>query len=188
MGNGFEHAHQESSNDYHSIHANQKTLKKATKEQIFTEPQLKSAAEAKRKYIGMYLGSELPEKMMTYVIETSQHLGHDLAVISFERNTTIDELLAPYAETLEENNIKLKKVKLTGQPISELKKYLKNHRDIAFLACKDSGFLGRSYMSGDHAKLNLPVPLVVVTTDQDESVQLPVQSPESKGAKPTKVA
>lgn len=187
MAKGLSHAHDEGNLNF-SIKSTDGKVTNATTEQIFSEPQPNPLNENnKRKYIAMYLGSDLPEKMMAYVIESCQHLNHDLAVISFEQNATTDESLAPYKEVLEESNIKVKKVKLSGSPMPELNKYLKSHRDIVFLACKDSGFLGRSYMSGNHAKHSLPVPLVVVTTEQQEQSNTPIETIELSSKK-TKVA
>lgn len=188
MGKGFEHAHNEDNLNF-SVKSYTGAPTKASVEQVFTEPQLKNESrKSKRRYIAMYLGSDLPKSMMKYIIESCQHLGHDLAVISFEQNETTEEALAPYKQELETNNIEVKKVKLSGHPMQELNKYLKSHRDIAFLACKDTGFLGRSYMSGNLAKISLPVPLVVVTTEKQADSVTPIEESNKKNISQTKVA
>lgn len=165
MAKGFEHAHNEDNLNF-SIKSYNGTTTKASESQVYVEPQIKQENKnSKRRYIAMYLGSDLPESMMTYLIDSCHQVGHDLIVLSFEQNSTTDKTLAPYMQELEKNDIRIKKVKLSGEPIQELTKYLKTHRNIEYLACKDSGFLGRSYLSGNIAKLSLPIPLVVVTTN-----------------------
>lgn len=129
--------------------------------------QTKEAAKTKtkRQSIAMYLGSELPAHLMDYMIETCISLDHDLKVLTFESSNVSQELLEPYQAVLAEKNITMQKTKLTGNPMAELNRHLKGHPEIVFLACRDSGFIGRSYLSGNPAKINLSVPVVVVSED-----------------------
>ena len=60
---------------------------------------------------------------------------------------------------------------LTGEPVAGLARYLRSHPEVAFLACKDAGYLGRSYVYGSQSqkKNSLPVPVVVITTAAESS-------------------
>jgi hypothetical protein len=61
-------------------------------------------------------------------------------------------------------------VVLSGEPISGLKRYLRGHPEVAFVACKEAGYLGRSYLNGSQANNALPVPVVVVAASTESSV------------------
>jgi hypothetical protein len=120
------------------------------------------ARNKNRRYVAMYLGSELPAAMMNYVIDTCASLDHDLTVLTFESAAIADALLKPYTERLAEKGITINTAKLTGEPIQGLARYIRSHPEVAFMACKDSGYLGRSYLNGTLQKSGLPVPVVVV--------------------------
>ncbi|MGB5457137.1 MAG: hypothetical protein WBO18_14385, partial [Gammaproteobacteria bacterium] len=121
-----------------------------------------AATASTRRRIAMYMGSELPASIMNYVIETCSSLEHDLTVLTFESNSISNALLEPYTEILTGKGIEMQIVKLSGEPIPGLARYLRSHPEIAFMACKDTGYLGRSYMNSTQAKNALPVPVVVV--------------------------
>jgi hypothetical protein len=123
------------------------------------------AVKKTRRRVAMYMGSTLPPKMMDYVIETCSSLDHDLTVLTFETSAVSSALLEPYVKQLEERGITLETVKLSGEPITGLARYLRNHSEIAFMTCKDTGYLGRSYINGTQARNALPVPVVVVVVD-----------------------
>lgn len=118
-----------------------------------------------RRRIALYLGSELPSTMMDYVIDTCSSLDHDLTVLTFESGRVTSALLEQYNQRLEDNEINMEVARLSGEPIKGLARYLRNHPEIAFMACKDSGYLGRSYMNGAQLKSALPVPVVVVVVN-----------------------
>ena len=118
-----------------------------------------------RRRIALYLGSELPSTMMDYVIYTCSSLDHDLTVLTFESGRVTSALLEQYNQRLEDNEINMEVARLSGEPIKGLARYLRNHPEIAFMACKDSGYLGRSYMNGAQLKSALPVPVVVVVVN-----------------------
>ena len=61
------------------------------------------------------------------------------------------------------------------QPVVDLilDRWLRSHPEIAFLACKDSGYLGSSYLNGRQSKNELPVPVVIVTTKGEGAQALP---------------
>lgn len=124
-----------------------------------------SAVKNTRRRVAMYMGSTLPAKMMDYVMETCSSLDHDLTVLTFETGAVSSALLEPYVKQLEDRGITLEAVKLSGDPIPGLARYLRNHSEIAFMACKDTGYLGRSYITGTQVKNALPVPVVVVVVD-----------------------
>jgi hypothetical protein len=117
--------------------------------------------------VALYLGSELPGEVMDYVIQTCGSLQHNLTVLTFESENTARALLQPHKGALENAGVEMKLVTLSGeQPMMGLNRYLRRHPEIAFLACKDSGYLGHLFMKGMQNKNALPVPVVVVTTDK----------------------
>ena len=115
--------------------------------------------------IALYLGNELPPEVMDYVIQTCARVQHELTVLTFETENCARALLEPHRKALEAAGVDMKLVVLSSeQPIAGLKRYLRSHPEVAFLACKDTGYLGRSYLSGTRNQNSLPVPVVVVTT------------------------
>jgi len=121
--------------------------------------------------VALYMGSELPPEVMDYVIETCARLGHDLTVLTFQSLGAGRALLRPHYDALNEAGVEMKIEVLTGDSVTGLARYLRSHPEFAFLACKDSGYLGRSYLKGTQRKDALPVPVVVVTTlDEGENV------------------
>jgi hypothetical protein len=129
-------------------------------------------ARSKARRVALYMGSELPAEVMDYVIETCVRLHHELTVLTFESESTAYAVLAPHQEDLKKAGINMKLVKLSGQTIPGLSRYLRGHPEVAFLACKDSGYLGRSYLTGTQRKNAIPVPVVVVTTGVEAGKQL----------------
>lgn len=123
--------------------------------------------------VAMYLGSELPPTMMDYVIDTCASLEHDLTVLTFESDMVSSALLNPYSERLQAKGIDMEIARLSGEPVKGLARYLRSRPEIAFLACKDSGYLGRNYMNGTQLKSALPVPVVVVVTDPSATESRP---------------
>jgi hypothetical protein len=134
-----------------------------------------------RRRVAMYMGSELPAAMMDYVIDTCASLDHDLTVLTFEGRNIADNLLAPYADALAEKGIAIDVAKLSGEPVPGLARYLRGRPDIAFMACKDTGYLGRSYLNGTRAGNTLPVPVVVVVTDPAAAPAQPAQQGIEEG-------
>ena len=139
------------------------------------------AVKKTRRRVAMYMGSTLPAKMMDYVIETCSSLEHDLTVLTFETGPVSSALLEPYMKQLEERGIELETVKLSGEPITGLARYLRNHSEIAFMTCKDTGYLGRSYINGTQARNALPVPVVVVVVDPKAAEAQPAVQGEEAG-------
>ncbi len=139
------------------------------------------AVKNTRRRVAMYMGSTLPSKMMDYVIETCSSLDHDLSVLTFETGAVSSALLEPYVKQLEERGIALEAVKLSGEPIPGLARYLRSHSEIAFMACKDTGYLGRSYINGTQVKNALPVPVVVVVVDPKAAEARPAVQGEETG-------
>ena len=139
------------------------------------------AVKKTRRRVAMYMGSTLPAKMMDYVIETCSSLEHDLTVLTFETGPVSSALLEPYMKQLEERGIALETAKLSGEPIAGLARYLRNHSEIAFMTCKDTGYLGRSYINGTQARNALPVPVVVVVVDPKAAEAQPAVQGEDAG-------
>mgnify|MGYP000166857969 FL=1 len=127
-------------------------------------PRVGAASNARR--IALYLGSELSPEVMEYVIDTCSRMRHELTVLTFQSVISARVLLDPYREALEAAGVDMQVESLTGDPLTGLRRYLRSHPEVAFLACKDAGYLGRSYLYGtqNQKKNYLPVPVVVITT------------------------
>jgi hypothetical protein len=126
----------------------------------------RGAAGRNAQRVALYMGSELPPEVMDYVIQTCARLKHELTVLTFGPENAGRALLQPHEEALRAAAIDMKLVSLSGETVTGLNRYLRSHPEIAFLACKDSGYLGRSYLMGIQQKNALPVPVVVVTTQK----------------------
>lgn len=141
--------------------------------------EVKAGAEqdvkSRSRRVALYMGNELPLELMEYVVDTCERLQHELVILTFESKRASEKLLKPYQQLLDEAGVKLHMVNLTGDPLIELKHYLGKHPEIAFLACKDSGYLARLYLNGLQKAHSLPVPVVVVATSDEngEKVQIP---------------
>ncbi|MBT9568737.1 MAG: universal stress protein [Thiobacillus sp.] len=122
-----------------------------------------------RQQVALYMGSELPADMMHYVIQTCSRLKHGLTVLTFQSDVAARALLAPYADELAAAGISMKTVLLTGDPVSGLARYLRRHAEVAFLACKETGYLGRSFLNGTQRQDILPVPVVLVATHEESA-------------------
>lgn len=126
-------------------------------------------ANSNARRVALYVGSELPAEVMDYMIETCARLRHELTVLTFQSESAGKALLQPYQQALAAAGVDFQMVTLNGDPISGLQRYLRSCPEVAFLACKDSGYLGRSYLNGTPGKNAMPVPVVVVTTSTNGS-------------------
>jgi len=140
----------------------------------------KTGKQARR--IALYVGNELPAEVMEYVIETCSRLQHDLTVLSFQTDTTGRDLMAPHLEALADAGIDMELITLSGEPITGMARYLRRRPDVAFMACKDSGYLGRSFLHGTQRKNVLPVPVVVVTTKKPGETEEQTAPAKDNGA------
>jgi len=170
MMNGFEHAN---AGEYMSMRQKAAHLNNAPVNAASESLQSTSldATSAKRRRVALFLGSELPGEVMDYVMQTCQNLKYELSVITFQTENTANNLLKSYQSALADAGIDMKLVALTGDPIARLSRYLKSHPEIEFLACKDTGYLGHSYINGPKDKNLLPIPVVVVETKQGEAAR-----------------
>ncbi|MCA1804702.1 MAG: hypothetical protein LC646_05035 [Xanthomonadaceae bacterium] len=137
---------------------------------------------AKRR-IALYMGMELRADMMDYVIQTCSRLDHDLTVLSIESNQAVCAMLDPFRDALKAEGIDLRVKYLTGDPIRGLGRYLRDHPEIAFLACKDTGYLGRSILKGTQRENALPVPVVLLGDAQVSALQhdqTPATTPQAR--------
>lgn len=130
---------------------------------------------AARPQVGLYLGSELPDDVMQYALQTCERLNHGLTVLTFQAESEAEALLAPYRTALEAASIELRLVPVTGEPPAPLAQALRRRPEIAFLLCNESGYLGNGLMNGRVRKDAMPVPVVLVTsqnadlaTEQDQ--------------------
>jgi hypothetical protein len=121
--------------------------------------------------VALYLGSELPKEVMDYTVQTCARLRHDLTIVTFESRNTANSLLDPFRKTLEEAGVDMKLAVLAGDPLPRISHYLRSHPEVAFLACKDVGYLGRSYMNGTLQSNKLPVPVVVVASKGEAAAE-----------------
>lgn len=126
-------------------------------------------ATRERQQVALYMGSELPAEIMHYVVETCGRLKRGLTVLTFQSDSTARALLSPYADELAGAEIAMKIVPLTGDPVSGLARYLRRHSEVAFLVCKETGYLGRSFLNGTQRQDILPVPVVLVATREDNT-------------------
>ena len=139
-------------------------------------------ASGERKQVALYMGSELPTDMMHYVVQTCGRLKHGLTVLTFQSDSAARALLAPYADELAQAGITMKTVLLTGDPVSGLARYLRRHPEVAFLACKETGYLGRSFLNGTQRQDVLPVPVVLVATHEESAMSAPQSQPQQDSA------
>jgi len=135
-----------------------------------TPTPIQSAPE--RQQVALYMGSELPADMMHYVVQTCGRLKHGLTVLTFQSDAAARALLSPYADELAAAGITSKTVLLTGDPVSGLARYLRRHPEVAFLACKETGYLGRSFLNGTQRQDILPVPVVLVATHEENAKKM----------------
>jgi len=129
-----------------------------------------NACAVPRSQVGLYLGSELPESVMQYVLQTCLRLHHGLTVFSFQSQREIDALLAPHHAALASANVAVRSVVLSGDPVKALASALKRRSEIAFLVCNESGFLGHRLTRGTMSSDSLPVPVVLVAA-RDQAVE-----------------
>ena len=116
-----------------------------------------------QKQVALYMGSEMPEAMMDYAVQTCVRLQHGLTVLSFQTESHARELLDRYAATLASSGISMQLVSLAGDPLVGLARYLRRHSAVAFLVCNETGFLGRGFLNGTQRQDLLPVPVVLVS-------------------------
>jgi len=135
-------------------------------------PTVQEAVPVSRRRVALFTGRELPADVMEYVTQTCVRLQHDLTVLTFETDSTVQAMLNPYQEGLAAAGIDVKLVTLGGNTLSQLARYLDSHPEIAFLTCKESGYLGHSYLTGNQQKNEMPVPVVVIVANKD-AMQLP---------------
>lgn len=117
-----------------------------------------------RPQVALYIGSELSAEIMSYVVQTCSRLKHGLTVLTFQSDSSAQALLSPFADTLADAGINLQLEILSGDPISGLARYLRRHPEVAFLACNETGFLGRGLLNGSQRRDALPVPVVLVAS------------------------
>lgn len=132
---------------------------------------------SERQQVALYMGSELPADIMHYVMQTCGRLKHGLTVLTFQSDSAARALLAPYADDLAAAGISMKTVILTGEPVSGLARYLRRHPEVAFLACKETGYLGRSFLNGTQSQDILPVPVVLVATHEESAQRAAIPQP-----------
>jgi len=147
------------------------------------EPARVPASSSARR-VALYLGSELPPEVMDYVIQTCSRLQHELTVLTFQSENTGRALMAPHRQALDAAGVDMELVTLSGESVSGLRRYLRGHPEVAFLACKDAGYLGHGYLNGTQSENALPVPVVVVTTAGESSGTQgqPASDDNSRGA------
>lgn len=136
---------------------------------IQTDTPAPAQPAGERRQVALYMGSELPADMMHYIVQTCGRLKHGLTVLTFQSDSAARALLAPYADELADAGIVMKTVLLTGEPVSGLARYLRRHPEVAFLACKETGYLGRGFLNGTQRQDILPVPVVLVATHEESA-------------------
>lgn len=114
--------------------------------------------------VALYMGSELPADVMHYVVQTCARLKHNLTVLTFQPDHDARAMLSSYSEALASEGIEMQLVVLSGDTVSGLAHYLRRHHEVAFLACNETGYLGRSFLNGTQRQDILPVPVVLVAS------------------------
>lgn len=122
-----------------------------------------------QKQVALYMGSELSTDVMDYVMQTCARLNHGLTVLTFQPEFHAQALLTPHKEALEAAGITLRLETLAGDPLNGLSRYLRRHPAVAFLACNESGFLGRGLLNGTQRQDVLPVPVVLVASNTNKA-------------------
>ena len=150
-------------------HLNQKSGTDNALQADFRAPVPVPTQATRERQVALYMGSELPAEMMHYVVQTCGRLKHGLTVLTFQSDNTARALLSPYADELADAKIAMTIVPLTGEPVSGLARYLRRHPEVAFLVCKEIGYLGRSFLNGTQRQDILPVPVVLVAIRADNS-------------------
>lgn len=144
---------------------------------VLADPVAEASAQ---KQVALYMGSELSADVMNYVMQTCARLNHGLTVLTFQPDYHAQALLNSYQEALAAAGIKLKLEILAGDPLHSLARYLRRHPAVAFLACNESGFLGRGLLNGTQRQDLLPVPVVLVASNASkEKAAQPAQAAPS---------
>ena len=158
--------------EYLTLHQKARHLSPATEEQPQHALPIAKTTSSARKWIGLYLGSELPRHVMDYVLQTCQRMRQGLLVLTLQDEQDAKKLVAPLVAAFEKAGLDLRVDYLSGEPLESLTRYLRRHPEISFLTCNESGFLGRGLINGIKGMDNLPVPVVLVTPrDSQAAIQ-----------------
>jgi hypothetical protein len=121
-------------------------------------------ATPERMQVALYLGSELPEDVMQYVLRTCGRMQYGLTVLTLQGKKEAEALLDGHRDSLAEARISPRLVPLSGEPARALAQALRRRPEIAFLVCNEAGYLGRGVLNGTHH--GLPVPVVLVSRNE----------------------
>ena len=135
-----------------------------------------------RQQVAFYMGSEVPADVMNYIVQTCARLNHGLTVLSFQPESLTRAVLNPYLDDIKSAGISMQLVTLSGDPMPGLTRYLRRHPEVAFLACKETGYLGRSFLNGTQRQNALPVPVVLVESHDSNTRSLDSTLPEQNAA------
>ncbi|MFN3544193.1 MAG: hypothetical protein ACK4UX_05010 [Thiobacillus sp.] len=132
--------------------------------------------------VGFYLGSELSADVMQYVTQTCARLKHGLTIFTFQSTSEAQALLAPFQDALEAAGIAPQLVVLTGEPPAALVHALRKRPDVAFLICNESGYLGRGILKGTVRQDAIPVPVVMVASQDAATRPVDAKLPSARAA------
>jgi hypothetical protein len=135
-------------------------------------------ATPERTRVALYLGSELPEEVMQYVLRTCARMQYGLTVLALQGQKEAEGLLDGHRDALAEAGISPRLVPLAGEPTRALTQALRRRPEIAFLVCNEAGYLGRALLNGTHH--GLPVPVVLVS--RNDAVAEAAASDRLRGA------
>ncbi len=159
--------------EYLTLPQKDRLLKQGTSVEITAAATAERSQPARaRQQVALYMGSELPADIMQYVVQTCARLKHGLTVLTFQPDSTAQALLDPYTDILKSEGIAMQVVSLSGDPVSGLARYLRRHPEVAFLACNETGYLGRSFLNGSQRQDTLPVPVVLVASHEEAARNL----------------
>jgi hypothetical protein len=160
--------------DYLSLEQKSRVLSGAPTQPTATaEPQ---SRPTQRTQVGLYLGSELPQQMMQYVVQTCTRLKYGLTVFTFLSEAEAQELLTPLRPLLDAAGVDVRLVVVGGEPPADLANALRRRPEVAFLVCNESGYLGHGLVSATRRNTGLPVPVVLVAAS-DTTVHAVADAP-----------
>lgn len=125
--------------------------------------------------VGLYMGSELSEDVIQYVLQTCVRLRHGLTVLTLQTEAEARSLLAPYQAAFDESKITVRVKSITGDPVAALARAIRRLPEVAFLVCNESGYLGHGLLNGTQNKDGLPVPVVMVAAKGDNAASLALE-------------
>lgn len=155
--------------EYLSLQQKARYLAPASQEQRREQPPAEKSTATAKKWIGLYLGSELPQHVTDYVLQTCLRMRQGLVILTLQDEAEAHTLAAPLVAAFKDAGLALRMEYLYGEPVASLARALRRHPEISFLTCNETGFLGRALTRGTQGVDSLPVPVVLVAPRDSEA-------------------